>query len=332
MSCNTCGQTNKCNHVDFALDGTYLVPSVGGVPGDGVDLANAIGDGEAETRLQLDAGTNSLKYYSERSVNNGEEPDTIPLNILAENVSISDLADVASSVLSTGDVLIYDAEASSWISYTIPIGDIVSNVGINLEGKLVKSNSGGGGGGGDAGVPIGAGYTWNGPPSTFPAGMVPKDGRELSRVVYAELYAILGTTYGNGNGTTTFNIPNTKDRTSVNLGATTDFNALGKAPGASRVAITSNEMPPHRHTGNTAGAGYHGHNVSQAGSILMTAPGGTNNRVAVGGGGQQVQWGGIGIDANGNHGHAFTSDLAGGGASHNNIQLSFTEYHLMRII
>lgn len=38
------------------------------------------------------------------------------------------------------------------------------------------------------------------------------DGRELSRALYADLFAVLGTTWGAGNGTTTFNIPNAQHR------------------------------------------------------------------------------------------------------------------------
>lgn len=38
------------------------------------------------------------------------------------------------------------------------------------------------------------------------------DGRAISRKDYAALYAVIGTTYGSGNGSTTFNIPNMNGR------------------------------------------------------------------------------------------------------------------------
>ena len=39
------------------------------------------------------------------------------------------------------------------------------------------------------------------------------DGRELDREEYAELFAIIGTSFGAGDGKTTFNLPNFKDDT-----------------------------------------------------------------------------------------------------------------------
>ena len=44
--------------------------------------------------------------------------------------------------------------------------------------------------------------------STVPTGWIRADGAAISRVVYPELFASIGTTYGSGDGSTTFNIPN----------------------------------------------------------------------------------------------------------------------------
>jgi microcystin-dependent protein len=43
--------------------------------------------------------------------------------------------------------------------------------------------------------------------STAPTGWLKANGAEISRTTYAPLFAVIGTTYGSGNGTTTFNIP-----------------------------------------------------------------------------------------------------------------------------
>lgn len=45
--------------------------------------------------------------------------------------------------------------------------------------------------------------------STAPTGYLLCDGSAVSRTTYAKLFAAIGTTYGAGNGTTTFNLPNT---------------------------------------------------------------------------------------------------------------------------
>jgi len=45
------------------------------------------------------------------------------------------------------------------------------------------------------------------PVSTIPAGFLKCNGAAISRTTYSALFSILGTTYGAGNGSTTFNIP-----------------------------------------------------------------------------------------------------------------------------
>ena len=48
--------------------------------------------------------------------------------------------------------------------------------------------------------------------SQAPAGFLVCNGGELSRTTYSELFAVIGTTYGSGDGSTTFNLPNLTDR------------------------------------------------------------------------------------------------------------------------
>ncbi|MEG1798595.1 MAG: phage tail protein, partial [Synergistaceae bacterium] len=46
------------------------------------------------------------------------------------------------------------------------------------------------------------------PVATPPAHTLECNGAAISRAVYAKLFAVLGTQYGDGDGTTTFNVPN----------------------------------------------------------------------------------------------------------------------------
>ena len=46
--------------------------------------------------------------------------------------------------------------------------------------------------------------------STVPTGWLKCDGSAISRTTYSALFAVIGTTYGSGNGSTTFNVPNVK--------------------------------------------------------------------------------------------------------------------------
>lgn len=88
-----------------------------------------------------------------------------------------------------------------------------------------------------------------------------EDGSAISRTTYAELFAAIGTTYGAGNGTTTFNLPDSRGRVDVgrdNMGGTAssrvttagsaiDGATLGASGGAQNVTLTSAQIPAHSH-------------------------------------------------------------------------------------
>lgn len=57
-------------------------------------------------------------------------------------------------------------------------------------------------------VPPGAVLEFGGSAGNIPDGYLHCDGSAVSRTTYARLFAAVGTTNGAGNGTTTFNIPN----------------------------------------------------------------------------------------------------------------------------
>lgn len=60
------------------------------------------------------------------------------------------------------------------------------------------------------GIPIGVVQAFAG--NTVPDGWLLCDGSAVSRTDYAGLYAVIGTTYGAGDGTDTFNLPNLVDK------------------------------------------------------------------------------------------------------------------------
>lgn len=69
--------------------------------------------------------------------------------------------------------------------------------------------------------------------STAPSGWLICDGRAVSRTTYSRLFSAIRTTYGAGNGSTTFNLPNLKGRVPVGLDTSqTEFNSLGKTGGS----------------------------------------------------------------------------------------------------
>lgn len=70
------------------------------------------------------------------------------------------------------------------------------------------------------------------------------DGRAISRTTYAELFAVIGTTYGSGDGSTTFNIPDLRGNVAVGSNETY---ILGTSGGEATHTLTTDEMPSHSH-------------------------------------------------------------------------------------
>ena len=77
-----------------------------------------------------------------------------------------------------------------------------------------------------------------------PAGWLFCDGSAISRIQYPELFSALGTTYGSGDGSTTFNIPDLRGRMPFGKGTHSDVATLGNNEGAS----LANRRPKHQHT------------------------------------------------------------------------------------
>lgn len=87
--------------------------------------------------------------------------------------------------------------------------------------------------GGLAGTVVPAGTVLPYAGSAAPTGFLIADGSAVSRTTYATLFGLIGSTYGAGDGSTTFNLPNLKGKFPVGLNSSdTDFAALGNGGGA----------------------------------------------------------------------------------------------------
>ena len=89
-----------------------------------------------------------------------------------------------------------------------------------------------------------AGFIYPLASSVVPEGFLLCDGAAYSRTEYPELFAAIGTIYGEGDGSTTFNVPNLSTRVPVGAG---DGYGLGDVGGEAEHTLTVTEMPSHSH-------------------------------------------------------------------------------------
>jgi len=106
-------------------------------------------------------------------------------------------------------------------------------------------------GGGGSGAITGEGKLWF--TATAPTGWLLCDGAEVSRTTYADLFALIGETYGSGDGSTTFNVPDMTGRVPCGFNATTfaPYDTIGNQIGSE----TSTVPAPSTSTGSAGDSG-----------------------------------------------------------------------------
>lgn len=191
-------------------------------------------------------------------------------------------------------------------------------------------------------VPIGGMIDYAGSGDPLGGYFLLADGRLLSRTAYPALFTAIGTTYGAGDGSTTFGIPDLRGRASIgpdNMGTgagaanrVSTNNARGNVGGAETVTLTTTQMPSHAHGGSTNNdTPDHSHSGSGTGSTNTT--GGHSHRPAsadqwaMADGTNNVPAGGGSINRNiitsrtsvtttdGDHAHTVSVSVSVGGAS-----------------
>jgi microcystin-dependent protein len=183
-------------------------------------------------------------------------------------------------------------------------------------------------------MPPGAMCDFAGP--TVPNGWLPCDGRAISRVDYAALFAAIGGYWGAGDGSTTFNLPDLRGYLTLGVGNAADSGgqlrglSLGQKFGLWWASLSQSNLPnfklnmttngehqhtgtadvqgDHTHTGSTDVQGVHSHEVP-----LRSVP-----SVVDGGGAASLPDGGgsilMGTTAAGGHSHNISTTLNGGHA------------------
>jgi microcystin-dependent protein len=93
------------------------------------------------------------------------------------------------------------------------------------------------------------------------------DGAAVSRTTYTLLFGVIGTTWGIGDGTTTFNLPDLRGRAPIGVGTGTGLTArtLAGLVGGETVALTAANIPAHTHPITD-----HNHGVAGTGGRFVT--------------------------------------------------------------
>ena len=172
--------------------------------------------------------------------------------------------------------------------------------------------------------------------TSAPGGWLFCHGQAVSRTTNAALFAVIGTTYGAGDGSTTFNLPDLRGRVVAgkddmggasanrltNQSGGLNGDALGASGGAETHILVTAQLPAHAHTGPS-----HTHNVGYA-NVSYTA-GATPRNVlmkvgeAAGVGGSDIS---DGMSASGT---GATSSVGSHGA-HNNVQPTFILNYIIK--
>ncbi len=149
------------------------------------------------------------------------------------------------------------------------------------------------------------------------------DGRAISRSAYANLFAIIGTTFGIGDNFTTFNLPNTYDRVLGNSGSS---HSNGQSVGSESITLTTTNLPSHTHSGTVDSNGTHTHSINDPGHAHTQTTinddfnsSGTNPPGFTADSAGTRTWSnintsttGITINSNGDHTHTFTTNGGNG--------------------
>jgi microcystin-dependent protein len=155
------------------------------------------------------------------------------------------------------------------------------------------------------------------------------NGQNLSRSAYAALFAAIGTTYGAGNGSTSFGTPDVRGRALFgldNMGGVaasritsavagldgTVLGAVGGSQLSGNTTLTEAQMPSHAHTGTTSTNGEHTHSFLAA--IQASASLGYDTGDWV-----RNEW--LTTNPAGNHNHTFGTNLTGGSQPHNHTAI-----------
>lgn len=199
------------------------------------------------------------------------------------------------------DVVVIVSDKLDSVSFTYqiiagsPAMKIKGNKVIEINGEIPIFGSG---------VPTGTVVPFAG--SNAPEDYLICDGSAISRQIYSKLFEVIGTIYGSGDGSSTFNLPNIKGNVIVGCDSSNSkFNSLGMIGGEETHKLITSEIPSHNHRQTVT--------ASRSGS-----------------GNTYVSWNANNLTGNTDTGARNTLNT-GGGQAHNNLQPYITLNYIIKI-
>lgn len=168
--------------------------------------------------------------------------------------------------------------------------------------------------------------------ATAPTGFLFCDGSAVSRTTYAALFAVLGTTWGAGDGSTTFNVPDLRGRSTIGVGQGSGLTnrVLAAIGGEENHVLSIAELAAHTHVQDAHTHTQSAHSHTDSGHTHEQF---YSNVTYAGGGGTLKQVAGSGTFLLGGQGSAALNSVApaiqaatpinqstGGDGAHNTMQ------------
>ena len=241
--------TAETSHADVVIDGDFTseglmkrgssAGSYSIVTDNSSNWNTAFGWGNHATVGYIEDSDFSSNGFMKRT---GSGSYTVDTNTYISDISSQNLGDLANVN----------------VPATPTFGHVLKWTGTNWTAEVDGGGGGGGGGAGLDGAPAGTVSMWSGTAASVPSGYLLCDGSAINRVTYTDLFNAIGTAHGSGDGSTTFNLPNLRNRFVVGEGTSYALAATGGSADATLVSH-SHTVSSHSHSSGNLSTDNHSH-------------------------------------------------------------------------